>query len=73
MAQTEIPSDAEVVAVLARELNGRATAADLCNALSRNHPILASQIAIQRAADRGKITINRDWTLSVVIEPAEAA
>lgn len=73
MAQNEIPSDAEVVAILSGDLGGKATAMELCEALSRRHPVLESQIAIQRAADRGKITINRDWSLSVPAHVAVAA
>lgn len=73
MAEIEIPSDDEVVEVLTQELNGHATAVDLCRALvAKNHPLLQSQIAIQRAADRGKIVINRDWSLSEAVQAAAA-
>ena len=71
MSETEIPSDEQVVAALAG-LGGHATAVALFRELAQGHPVLQSQIAIQRAADRGKIVINRDWTLSIPVE-AEAA
>lgn len=72
MSETEIPSDDQVVAALAG-LGGHATAVALFRTLlAQDHPALQSQIAIQRAADRGKIVINRDWTLSIPVE-AEAA
>ncbi|MEP2735350.1 MAG: hypothetical protein ABJP34_03550 [Erythrobacter sp.] len=64
--QVEIPSDAEVVAVLGA-LGGAATALALCDGLvARGHPRGDSQLAIQRAAERGKIAINDDLTLSAV-------
>jgi hypothetical protein len=73
MSETEIPTDDEVVAVLANELNGQATAVELFHALvARDHAALQSQIAIQRAADRGRIIINRDWSLTVAPESVAA-
>jgi hypothetical protein len=61
----EVPSDDEVVATL-RELNGHADAVELCRALmDRGHPQLETQLAIQRAAERGRLVVNRDWTLSL--------
>ncbi|HEX9931742.1 MAG TPA: hypothetical protein VGB08_02755 [Allosphingosinicella sp.] len=68
MANIEIPSDQAVVDALA-ELGGRATAVRLCHALVvAGHPIRQSQLAIQRAAERGRIEINSDWSLSVAKE-----
>lgn len=65
----EVPSDDEVVATLVG-LGGHADAVQLCRALmDANHPQLQSQLAIQRAAERRRIHVNRDWTLSV---PQEA-
>lgn len=62
---TEIPSDEQVVAALVA-LGDGATARALCKALiDLNHPVRESQIAIQRAAERGRILVNEDWTLSV--------
>lgn len=61
----EVPSDDEVVATL-RGLNGHADAMALCRALmDQGHPQLESQLAIQRAAERGRLVVNRDWTLSL--------
>lgn len=65
--QIEIPSDEEVLAVL-KALGERVSARELCDALvAADHPRDRSQLAIQRAAERGKIAINDDLTLS----PAE--
>lgn len=62
----EIPSDDEVVAAL-RELGDSVSARTLCNALiNKGHPAHLSQVAIQRAAERGRIIVNNNWTLSVV-------
>jgi len=70
---TEVPSDEEVVATL-RLLGGRSDALELCQRLMQNgHPELQSQLAIQRAAERGKLVVERDWTLSVQREQAVAA
>lgn len=64
----EIPSDDQVVAALAK-LGDGATARALCRALiNAGHPVQQSQIAIQRAAERGRIRVHDDWTLSVVVE-----
>lgn len=68
----EIPSDDQVVATLAN-LGNSVTARALCKALvDEGHPVQESQIAIQRAAERGRIQIHDDWTLSVVPEAVAA-
>jgi len=68
----EIPSDDEVVAVL-RRLGDHVTARDLCIALINDgHPVQQSQLAIQRAAERGRIEVHSDWTLSAVNEALAA-
>jgi len=65
----EIPSDDQVVAAL-EGLGDGVTARVLCKALiDQGHPVQQSQIAIQRAAERGRILVNDDWTLSI---PQEA-
>jgi hypothetical protein len=65
MANIEVPSDEEVIEVLGG-FNGHATALQLCEALmQRQHPRLQSQLAIQRTAERGKIYIWSDWSLSL--------
>lgn len=65
MPYAEIPSDDVVVQALI-ELGGRATAAQLCNELVKtSHPRRDSQLAIQRASERGRILVGSDWTLSV--------
>lgn len=72
MAYREIPSDHQVVATL-RDLGGTATALDLCERLVRDgHPRRDSQLAIQRAAERGLIAIGSGWRLSIVREEAAA-
>jgi len=70
MATTrEVPSDDQVVAALIR-LKGHADAVALCQELmNEGHPQLQSQLAIQRAAERRRLIVNKDWTLSV---PQEA-
>lgn len=69
----EIPSDDEVVATL-QELGDRVTARDLCLKLvAVGHPVRQSQLAIQRTAERGRIQVNDDWTLSVAVVEALAA
>ena len=69
----EVPSDEQVIAAL-EELNGNADALTLCGRLmAQGHPELQSQLAIQRAAERGKLVVNNDWTLSVAAENAVAA
>lgn len=61
----EIPSDDQVVEALELLGNG-VTARALCVALiNAGHPLRQSQVAIQRAAERGRITVHDDWTLSV--------
>jgi hypothetical protein len=68
----EIPSDDQVVAML-QSLGDHVTARELCSALVANgHPVRQSQIAIQRAAERGRILVNDDWTLSQVREAVAA-
>lgn len=72
MIYAEVPTDAEVANTL-QELGGHATARALCDALvARNHPRRDSQLAIQRASERGRITVNPDWTLSVAVEAVAA-
>ena len=66
MRYTEIPSDDTVVSAL-EEIGASATASALCEQLVRNgHPRRDSQLAIQRAAERGRISVGSDWMLSVV-------
>jgi hypothetical protein len=68
----EIPSDDQVAAVLL-ELGDNVTARALCAALiAAGHPTRQSQVAIQRAAERGRIRVNDDWTLSAVREAIAA-
>ena len=68
----EIPSDDEVVATLQR-LGDRVTARALCMELvTAGYPVRQSQLAIQRAAERGRIQVNTDWTLSPVVEAMAA-
>ncbi len=68
----EVPSDDEVVATLAK-FQGHADALTLCRELmSAGHPELQSQLAIQRAAERRRIIVNRDWTLSLPHEAVAA-
>lgn len=68
----EIPSDDQVVEMLSG-LGQQATARALCAALiAAGHPVRQSQIAIQRAAERGRILVNDDWTLSVAREAVAA-
>lgn len=68
----EIPSDDQVVAALASIGDG-ATARAVCKVLiDQNHPVRESQIAIQRAAERGRICVNDDWTLSIPQEAVAA-
>ena len=64
--QIEVPSDDEVIEVL-QELHGAADARALCARLMENgHGRLASQLAIQRTAERGKILLRDDWTFAAV-------
>ena len=72
MSSREVPSDHEVAQTLTK-LGGQATALALSDALvAAGHPIRQSQLAIQRAAERGHLRVNRDWTLSVIREAAAA-
>jgi hypothetical protein len=72
MPNYEVPNDDQVVAAL-KALGERVTAVQLCNRLvGEGHSIRESQLAIQRAADRGRLEINRDWTLSVAREAVAA-
>lgn len=70
----EIPSDEAVVAALVA-LGPSVSARALCEALvEAGHPRDRSQLAIQRAAERGKIAINKDLSLSpIAINELEAA
>jgi len=76
MANIEVPSDDEVVEVLAQlsaEYGERVTARRLCEALiANNHPLRQSQLAIQRAAERGRLDVHADWTLSIAQEAIAA-
>lgn len=66
MPYVEIPSDDAVVSAL-EKIGGCATALALCDELVRTkHPRRDSQLAIQRAAERGRISVGSDWKLSVV-------
>lgn len=68
----EIPSDDQVVAALSG-LGDSVTARALCAVLiNQGYSIRQSQVAIQRAAERGRIRVNDDWTLSVMREPMAA-
>lgn len=72
MTYSEVPSDNEVVAVLVR-LGGHASARALCDALvDDGHPRRDSQLAIQRASERGRINVAADWTLNVPNEVVAA-
>ncbi len=72
MARNEIPSDNEVVDAL-NVLNGHASAVALCELLVRNgHDRADAQLAIQRATERRRLVINKDWTLSVALETVAA-
>lgn len=72
MPYDEIPSDDVVVQALV-DLGGRATAAELCNQLVRtNHSRRDSQLAIQRASERGRVSVGADWKLSVVMQAVAA-
>lgn len=70
----EVPSDDEVVEVLAA-LGERVAARVLClKLIEAGHPVRESQIAIQRAAERGRIRVNDDLSLSpLVVNELEAA
>lgn len=66
MNHLEVPTDNEVVETLLAFQGGRATALQLCQALVANgHPVRQSQLAIQRAAERRRLHVHHDWTLSV--------
>jgi hypothetical protein len=72
MPYSEVPSDTTVVQALVR-LGGHATALELCEELVRaKFPRRDSQLAIQRSAERGRINVAADWTLSVAQEVAAA-
>ena len=72
MPELEVPSDNDVVAAL-EALGGSAAAVELCRQLViAGNSVLQSQLAIQRAADRGRLRINQDWTLSVAAEAIAA-
>ena len=74
MSVNEIPSDSDVLQVL-RGLGGQnITASKVCEQLiAAGHSRRVSQLAIQRTIDRGKVTLNQDWTLSAAAAPAHAA
>lgn len=73
MNHLEVPSDDEVVETLSRMDGGHATALQLCQMLvAAGHPIGQSQLAIQRAAERRRLHVHNDWTLSVAREMAAA-
>jgi hypothetical protein len=68
----EVPSDDEVIATLVK-LGGHADAVALCRALmDAGHPQLESQLAIQRTAERRRLIVHRDWTLSTLPEAVAA-
>lgn len=68
MPYVEVPSDDEVVAAL-NHIGGSGTASQLCDELvARHHPRRESQLAIQRAAERGRVIVKSDWRL-VLPEP----
>lgn len=72
MRYNEIPSDEEVVAAL--QLIGVGATADvLCNELAKAHPVRDCQLAIQRAVERGKIAVSKDWRLTVTGREMAAA
>ena len=61
----EIPSDDQVVAAL-EAIGGRADASALLERLvDDGHPPRQTQLAIQRAADRGRLRLERDWNYTV--------
>lgn len=64
MRYREIPSDDEVVNAL-DDLGGRATAVELCDLLAKGHPRRDCQLAIQRAAERGRLHWEHDWALTI--------
>lgn len=69
----EIPSDEVVLATLVK-MGDRVSARDLCEKLvEAGHPRGRSQIAIQRAAERGKIAINEDLSLSPIAQEEPVA
>jgi hypothetical protein len=64
----EVPSDDQVVAAL-QTIGGRADASSLLDHLvDEGHPRRQTQLAIQRAADRGRIQLERDWSYTVAKE-----
>lgn len=68
----EVPSDNEVVAAL-EAMGGRADASALLERLTgEGHSPRLTQLAIQRAADRGRLKLERDWSYTVARELAAA-
>lgn len=70
----EKPSDEQVVACL-NELGGEATAQALLDALLESDETFSprqTQLAIQRAYDRGLIALGQDWKLRIA-QAAQAA
>lgn len=65
MDYLEIPTDDEVVDAL-KMMGGSQTARALCDKLvALGHPRRDSQLAIQRATERGRLLVAKDWILSV--------
>jgi hypothetical protein len=67
MPYNEIPTDDTVVAALSvLEKKGKVTALQLCEELvKKKYPRRDCQLAIQRTAERGRIIIEHDWSLTV--------
>lgn len=73
MNHHEVPSDQQVVDALLALDTPQVDAVTLCEKLMEGgHPRLQSQLAIQRAAERGRLAVNSDWTLSVTQEAVAA-
>ena len=68
----EIPSDDEIMAAVAQLGPGADASAVLQALVGLGHPPRKAQLAIQRATDRGRIVVGRDWILSVG-QPLEVA
>lgn len=73
MNRLEVPSDQQVVDAFIALGSAKVDAVTLCQKLmDGGHPRLQSQLAIQRAAERGRLSVNSDWTLSVSQEAVAA-
>jgi hypothetical protein len=71
MTNRELPTDEVVVATL--DALGQTTARKLCDALvALGYSLRQSQLAIQRAAERNRLEVHADWTLSVVAQRVAA-